>query len=471
LKIETQFLEDHQAKLKVEFEASQMDEAKQRAARKIARQTKIAGFRPGKAPYGIVLRTVGEGAIVEEAMEILVDDQYPKVLEEAKLKPYGPGRLENVVSLDPPVFEFIVPLEAEVVLGDYQSIRHPYELSPIIDSDVNRVLEDLRDRQAILEPVERTAKQGDQVFIRISGQQLQPAEGDSGTLFTDRPMPVTIVAKEAQPKSEWPFPGFSRKLIGLSAGDQKTIKHKYTQDAEYESLRGKAAEYQVTIETVKSRTLPELTDEFARSVGEYDSLEALRADVHKSLESERKEEIDNAFSDQIMEDLFKTAVWKYPPQMLEHEIEIFQDQLENRLAQQNMDMPTYLKIRQLDEVGLKEEMKPLAEQRMKRTLILMEIARQQNIQVSEQDLEAESMRTLDQLSHMLPPDKARKTLTGEFVRGMIGNIGADMLIKRTWEYLHKLARGEAETIDVAEPAVETPKKKRTKRKVEENESK
>ena len=117
LKIETNYLEDHQAQLKVEFDAEQLNDAKQRAARKIARQTKIPGFRPGKAPYGIVLRTVGEAAILEEAMEILIDDQYPKIIEESKIKPYGPGQLENVVSFDPPIFEFKVPLDAEVTLG------------------------------------------------------------------------------------------------------------------------------------------------------------------------------------------------------------------------------------------------------------------------------------------------------------------------------------------------------------------
>ena len=150
--------------------------------------------------------------------------------------------------------------------------------------------------------------------------------------------------------------------------------------------------------------------------------------------------------------------------MLEHEVELFLDQLENRLAQQNMDMATYLKIRQLDEVGLKEEVKPLAEQRMKRTLILTEIARQQNIQVNEQELEAESMRTMDRLSHMLPPDKARKTITDDFVRNMIGNIGADLLIKHTWEYLHSVTRGEAVEVTNTEPAPELPVKKRSKKK-------
>jgi trigger factor len=289
LKIETIILEDHQAKLKVEFEPHQIEDAKQRAARKISRQTKIPGFRPGKAPYGIVLRTVGESAILEEALEILVDDQYPKVIEEAGIKPYGPGQLENVISMAPPILEFKVPLEAQVTLGDYLSIRQPYSPPVVEEKDIDQVISDLRERQAILEPVNRSAKEGDQVFIRISGERLDPAEGESATLVTDRPMPVTIQAKEQQLTTEWPFPGFSRKLIGVSAGDQKIIKHKFPQDSDYQSLRGKSAQFHVTVETVKSRALPELDDAFAQSVGEYESLEALRADIRKSLEAERKQ--------------------------------------------------------------------------------------------------------------------------------------------------------------------------------------
>lgn len=466
LKIETTYLEDHQVQLKVEFDVDQLENAKQRAARKIARQTKIPGFRPGKAPYGIVLRTVGETTILEEAMEILVDEQYPKILEESNVKPYGPGQLENVVSFDPPVFEFKIPLEAEVTLGNYHAIRIPYELLPVLDSDVDRVIDDLRERNVVLEPVERPAEPGDQVFIRLSGTRLNPAEGESSVLVTDRPMPVTIAMDDAEQSSEWPFPGFSRTLIELSAGDQKTLSHTFTDDSPYESLRGKAAEFSVTVETVKSRTLPELDDNFAHTVGEYESIDALREDVRTSLEAERKQDYEEEYNNKIADELFKVASWKFPPQMLDHEMHLFQDQLENRLAQQNMDMDTYLKIRQMDEAGLKEEIKPLAEQRLKRTLILMEIARQQDLKVTEDELSAESMRTMDRLSHMVPADKARKTFTDEFVRNMIGNIGADLLIQHTWEYLHTIARGEIAEVTAPAPIAEAPKKSRSKKKEE-----
>ena len=456
MKIETAYLEDHQAKLKVEFDTDLLNNAKQRAARKISQQTKIPGFRPGKAPYNIVIRTAGEAAILEEAMEILIDDQYPKIIEESKLKPYGPGQLENIVSFDPPIFEFKVPLEAEVTLLDYQAIRIPYELPFVEDNDVDRVLKDLQERQAVLSPVERPAQIGDQVFIRLSGNRLEPEEGESSVLVTDRPMPITITSGDEISPTEWPFPGFSLSLINLTAGDQKSLIHTFPEDADFTSLRGKSAEFSIIVENVKSRTLPEINNEFAQSIGEYETVDALRNDIRASLETERREDYDEGYNDKIMEELFKLATWKYPPQMLDHEIELFKDQLGNRIAQQNIDMETYLKIRQLDEAGLKEEITPLAEQRMKRTLVLLEIARQHDIKVNEKELETESMRTMDRLSHMLPPDKVRKTMTDQFVQNMIGNIGADLLIKHTWDYLHSIAKGEVDDPVKIDPSLEGP---------------
>ena len=178
MNIEQQTLENHQVKLTVQIEPSKLEEAKHRAARQISQHKKIPGFRPGKAPYPIVLRTLGEEAILEEALDILVKEIYPKVIEESKIKPYGPGSLENMPKLDPPTFEFIVPLEPEVTLGDYKKIRIPYKLKAITKKDINKVLDDLRERQVILEPSDQPAKEGDQVYIKLSIKRLQPAEGE-----------------------------------------------------------------------------------------------------------------------------------------------------------------------------------------------------------------------------------------------------------------------------------------------------
>ena len=131
MKIQKELLEDHQIELNVEIDADPYEKAKHQAARKIAKKVKIPGFRPGKAPYNVILRHVGEGAIVEDAVDILIEDIYPKILDEAEIQPYGPGSLQNIESLDPPTFKFLVPLAPEVELGDYKVLEIPYEMPEV----------------------------------------------------------------------------------------------------------------------------------------------------------------------------------------------------------------------------------------------------------------------------------------------------------------------------------------------------
>ena len=126
MKLTHELTKDHQVSVVAEFGAEAMNEAKQKAGRKIAKKVKIKGFRPGKAPYSVVLRHVGEGAILEEAFDVLLEDEYPKMIEELAINPYGPGSLDEIESMDPPVFKFHVPLAPEVTLGDYSDIRIKY---------------------------------------------------------------------------------------------------------------------------------------------------------------------------------------------------------------------------------------------------------------------------------------------------------------------------------------------------------
>jgi trigger factor len=484
LNIEQQTLENHQVKLTVQIEPAKLEEAKHRAARLISQQKKIPGFRPGKAPYPIILRTIGEEAILEEALDILVKDIYPKVIEESKIKPYGPGSLENMPKLDPPTFEFIVPLEPEVVLGDYKQIRIPYKLKSISKKDINKVLDDLRERQVILEPSDQPAKEEDQVHIKLSIKRIQPAEGELPNLVNERRMPVVISSSKVDKKSEWPFPGFSKTLLDLGKGEEKLFLYTYPKASEFKELRGKETEIKIYVEEIKRRILPDLTHEFAQSVGEqYENMDALVNDIRKSLEKQAKEDYESKYNDKIMQEILKETVIKYPPQMLDREIDISLQQIENRLAQQKLDMDTYLKMRKIDAAALRTETKPLAEEHLKRTLVLLEISKVENIHVENSELESESMHALDELGRMMPPDKAKKTLTNEFVRGMIGNIGADLLVQHTWSFLQSIARGDKD-VQVSEtkpdkaendtPALEInekPKMKRTTKKVEKNEPK
>ena len=141
MKIEKQFLDDHQVELNVELDNETFEGAKKRAAKRIAKRVKIAGFRPGKAPYNVVQRQVGDAAIVEDAVDIILEEVYPDIIKEAEIKPYGAGSLKDIPKMDPPTFEFVVPLAPEVTLGDYKKISIDLEIKEVADDDVNKVID------------------------------------------------------------------------------------------------------------------------------------------------------------------------------------------------------------------------------------------------------------------------------------------------------------------------------------------
>lgn len=459
MKIETQPQEDHQVKLIVEVEPQPFEDAKQRAARKLARQVKIPGFRPGKAPYPVIVRHLGEPAIVEEAVEILVNDIYPQAIEEAEIEPYGMGSLENIVSLDPPKFEFIIPLKAQVELGDYGSIRLPYEIQEVGDSQIEEVLSNLRERQAIVEPVERAAQEGDNVRIRLSGELKNVNEGEDATLVREREYPILIEMEAPDQPAQWPFPGFSRRLIGLSAGDQTDLEYTYPEDYPQENLKGQTAVFHVNIEQVNSRTLPELNDEFTSTIGDFASLDELRTAVRQDLEKHAEEEYNQEYDETLIQQVIDVSTIKYPPQMLEQEIDTVIDRLRSNLAQQNLDIDLYLKTRQMDMQGLREEVTPVAVSRIKKSLVLLELGEAEKIAINPDELQTETNRTLDELSYYMEEKDFRRMLqTNEARSNLVSNVMMEMLIDRTQARLRDIARGIAseETQQNAESAGDEP---------------
>lgn len=460
MKIEKQPLEDHQVKLIVEVESEPFDAAKQRAARKLAKRVKIPGFRPGKAPYPVIVRHIGEGAIVEEAIEILVNDIYPDVIKEADIEPFSLGSLENIPSMDPLTFEFVVPLKAEVELGDYKTIRLPYDQPEIPESDIDEVIENLKERQAVIDPVDQPAKESNLVRIRLKGEKVEPAEGESPTVVNDREYPVVIEQEDADMTGEWPFPGFSRQLIGLSAGEEKDLEYTYPEDSDYENLKGKNVTFHITVEQVSTRTLPETDDEFASSVGDYANMEELRDAIRQDLKQHVENSYNEEYDDNLIEEVIGISTIKYPPQMLENEIAAVINRLENNLAQQGLDIDLYLKSRQMDIDGLKEEVKPVAEKRLLKSLALFEVADTENIQIDPDDLQSETNRTLDELSHVMQEKDFQKMIqTDESRSNLVGNVMMEMLIERTQSHLRDIARGLA-PVDggegVDEEAIEDP---------------
>jgi len=448
LNIETERLEDHQIKVTVEVEQDNFEAAKRRAARKLAKKTRIPGFRPGKAPYTLIVRHLGEPAVIDEAVELLINDIYPSIIEQTEIDPYGPGKLEDIASLDPLTLEFLIPLRAETELGDYGSIRVPYELPPVAEDVVERVIKDLLERQAIVEPVERPAQETDMVYVRLTAKKKNAEAEEQADIIKDRSLPVIIETGDDE-TDEWPFPGFSRNLIGLSAGDEKVIEYRFPEDSDYESLRGVLAEFHVVVEEVKSRTLPELDDEFAQSLGEYETVADLRQAIRADLEAQARERYHKEYDEQALDKLVEISTVKYPPQMLENEIDNVIHRLNDDLAQQNLDLDLYLKSREMSMDELREEVKPVAETRIKKSLTLLALSEKENITVSPDELQTETTKAFNELSYVMPEKDLKKLLNQDEARTeIVSKIMMDMLIARCQDRLREIARGlavEAET--------------------------
>lgn len=388
LKIEKIIEENHEAKLVVEIEPEKMDVYKRRAARKISERGKIAGFRPGKAPYDMVVRNYGEQAIIEQAVDYLIDAEYSNILKEADVNPGASGALESIDSLEPPKFTFRVPLAPEADLGDIHSLRMPYEWSAPDEQAIETALEELRQMYATTENVEREVQEGDYVLVDVKSE----TPGLNRTGF------AAFVRKEER-DTEWPYNGFAKELVGLKPGDTKIIKHTFPADWEIEDLRDKETEMEVTVKTVRAVSLPELNDDLAKTAGAGETLDELREAVKKDVEARSKAEYDDKYFVDLIEKIKEVATLKYHQHSLDHESEHVLDDLSQRLSQQNMDLNTYFKLRNTTrEQFIEEEVKPVAKKRFERSLILDEIVRSENIQVDNEALDAEFNQTLSSLA-------------------------------------------------------------------------
>lgn len=468
MNIELEQLADHQVKLVVEFEQELMEQYKRRAARKIAEKSKIPGFRPGKAPYDVIVRTYGEDAIKEQAVEMIVDDKYGEVLDQAGIKPGATGSLQEIVSVEPPKFIFVVPKEPEVKLGDYRSIRKSYNLEPITEEDLEKILLNVRNSYATTESVERPAQLGDMVYLKLTGKLDKVQEGEKEAFIDNVSYEMIVGGSETDPDT-WPYEGFSQTLVGMSKNEEKVVEHKYLKDHSDESLKGKKAKFTITVEEVKVLKLPALDDDFARMLGNFDSVDALRNQVREQAEHQRKHEYDDVYFDELIEQVVSESEIMYPPQVLEEETRDLEKNFEENLGRQKMDLDAYLKMRELTrEAFIEEEVKPAAIKRLSRSLVLSEIAKLEKIQVDQKELQEIVSMQMDSLLRSQGFEKVKGQQAVQQLASAVMMDSANRLYnQKTLERLQAIATGVAETLvdDTAAAELVEGKKKPAKKKV------
>jgi trigger factor len=464
LKIETFDRDDHQKKVVAEFDAETLERFKHQAARKIASETRIPGFRPGKAPFEMVRRLYGDKAIQDEAMGLMLDEVYPQVLHESGITAYGPGQLDEIVSMDPPKFSFIIPLTPVVELGDYKSIRKDHVLPVVSGDKTSEVIERLRRRTGTAVLSERSALVGDLVAFKLSALLLEPDEGQDATLIEENSFEMVAGTPEDHTDEtgrEWPFEGFVFQLVGLKPGETKTVQHTFTEDGSTDDLTGKTAEFTIQVESVKEIQKPELDNEFAASLGPYADIEALQKDVYNQLQDSETRNYNRQYFEDLVGELVDGATVKYPPVLINEEVEHMLAHLEEDLAKENLDLETYLKTRELTREDLiEQEVKPAAERRIKRQLVLEEFSVAENIQIQPHEMQIVYDMALTQakrdpsLAKLGKEKMSTKELADNLARGSINEIFNQRLISRLRDIATGKADAPAET--VAEVPAEIP---------------
>ncbi|MEJ2413255.1 MAG: trigger factor [Anaerolineales bacterium] len=443
MKIEQNYLDDHQLELTVETEQDAFDKAKHLAAKELAKGKKIPGYRPGKAPYQLIVNHFGEGAIIDHALEHFLDDIYPQVIADIDEEPYGPGQVKEIKSLEPPTIIFNIPLQPEVKLGEYRDIRLEYEETEIDDQEIDDILDRMRSQQASVKPVDHPAEEGNLVDTSLDGRPVDSdPEDEEAYLLRNQPLPVMIKSESEDDTKEWPFPGFSRQLLGVSADDTLELTYEFGDDESVdEDYRGKEVLYTVSVSGIRERVLPELDDEFVKTVSDQETVADLRSAIREELEEQREADDENAYVSRILDAILEDAEVKYPPQMLENEIEGEINELESQLNAQGLDMEMYLKIQNQDEEELREQIRPNAEQRIVRGLVIGKISEDENLDIDPQDITSEYQAIIE--NHFGDDQKGREEYmrTGDSV-ALLNRVSSQIITRKTLDYLIALAKGE-----------------------------
>lgn len=453
--------DDHQVELTVEIEAEKVEAAKRRAARKIAERNMIPGFRPGKAPYEVVRRYYGDEAILEQAIDLMVDEIYPQALEQESIDPGAPGSLEKIESIDPLRLVFRVPLRPTAELGDYKSLRQAYEFTAPGDDELEQNIQVLRQMYGTTQAVERPIQAEDFVLIDLIGKKVKPKEGEE-SVVVERKGYAVYVAKEPR-DNEYPYKGFAHELIGLKADDKKTVTHKFGKDMEDEALRGATVEYEVTVKAVRGLQLPELDDEFARMTGLADTLAELRQTLRQNLEQKAKDDYDDQYFNDLLEKIKAQAVIKYPPQSVDIEVAEMLEDLKERLAERGLEYEIFLKIRDVDEEQFIEtEVRPAAVRRLERRLIMDALVEAEKVELDSDVLRSEFEQTWNAL---VQNNEAfnKATRGGEkwptnLVQAVMLDVTSRLLVQNTLERLKAIASGQADDEKKPKSAKRPPSK-------------
>jgi len=378
MKVSKEQTENSQMVLSVEAEPEEVERFLEEAYRRLVRRAEVPGFRRGKAPRAMLERYLGRETLLEEALEDLIPHLLNQAIEEQGIDAIAQPEVE-ITQTDPVTFKAIFPLRPTVNLGNYREINIPPEPVEVAEDEVDRVIEELREQHAPWEPVERPIKFGDLVTIDVVGNV------DNKTVLDRKDLQFQVL--QGLP---FPLPGFAENLEGLEKGQQKEFTLSFPADYGSSELAGKECLFKVAVSEIKERKLPELNDEFAKSIGQgLETMNSLRERVTSNLWLMAEEQARRRYEEKVLDAVAEMAQVEFPPLLVERDIDRLIAERERELRENRMSLEEYLRIRKKTEEELREELRPLATKRVRQSLVLAKVVDEEGIEVSEEEIDSE----------------------------------------------------------------------------------
>ena len=389
--------ENGKAKIVLEIEKAEFEDALNKAYAKCRKDIMLPGFRKGKAPRKMVESMYGATVFYEDAVNEIFPDIYTKAIVEQELKAVGAPSVSN---MDTPaeggvVLTIETELYPEVTLGQYKGLEVPKREVKVEDSEVDAELSRMAERNARIETVDRAAANGDTVVIDfegfVDGKAFQGGKAEDYSL--------TLGSGSF-------IPGFEEALVGAVAGEERDVNVTFPEDYSAKELAGKPAVFKCKVHEVKESIKPELDDEFAKDVSEFDTLDALKDDIRARFMKSREENNERAFEASAVQLAAANMTCNIPACMIDEQVDRQLEQFAYQLQSQGMKMEDYAKMIGGDMNGLRASMRPMAEQTVRNDILLSEIAHAENLEVTDEEIEEELKKLAEQYQMELDKVKA-----------------------------------------------------------------
>ena len=415
-------LDPTQVELEIAISPDELQKAQNAAFGKLVRNVKMAGFRPGKVPRKIFEAQYGVGVITERAMEDLVPEKYAEAVEEHKLEPIARPQMELLPEEEgaPLRFKAVVTVRPQFELKTYTGLEITEQPTEAGDEELDTAIETLRRDAATLVPVDRAIELGDTATLDYEGK-IDGVPFDGGTATGE---PTEILESRF-------IPGFASGIVGMKAGETKDVTAHFPDDYSNKDLAGKDALFTIAVHEVKEPEMPVLDDEFAKRVARLDTVDALKVDLRRRLSERVKENARRAQSQQILDQLIATHEVPLPAVLVERETQGLIDESKQYVARFGTTWEQYLEQTGKTEDDVRAEYTTEAEKRVKTTLVVEAIAKAENVQATQGDIEAELAALSAQ--YQQPPQKIIEMMgqnVGALVDGVVRTKTIDLLIER-----------------------------------------